>query len=95
MLLISEWSPPPFSIFSMFHLELNGGIQITGSHNPPEYNGFKICINKTTIHGKEIQKIREICEKGKFNKGSGNVDKRSVTLFISWLFKRKPYAGSG
>ncbi len=41
--------PTPLLYFSLFHLEMDGGIQITGSHNPPDYNGFKICLGKTTI----------------------------------------------
>ena len=50
--------PTPLLYFSLHHLDLDGGIQITGSHNPPEFNGFKVCLGKTSIHGKEIQKSR-------------------------------------
>jgi phosphomannomutase/phosphoglucomutase len=52
--------PTPLQYFSLFHLNLDGGIMVTGSHNPPEYNGFKISIGKETIHGKSIQKLKEI-----------------------------------
>jgi len=52
--------PTPLLYFSLFHLPVDGGVQITGSHNPPEFNGFKLCVGKTTIHGKEIQHVREI-----------------------------------
>ncbi|HYA32131.1 MAG TPA: phosphomannomutase/phosphoglucomutase, partial [Thermodesulfovibrionales bacterium] len=41
-------------------LELDGGVMVTGSHNPPEYNGFKLSIGRETIHGAEIQKLREM-----------------------------------
>ena len=78
--------PTPLLYFSMFHLQIDGGIQITGSHNPPEYNGFKICLNKTTIHGEEIQKIRQICEEGKYNADSGSLEKISVTpSYLAYL----------
>ena len=78
--------PTPLLYFSIFHLELDGGIQITGSHNPPEYNGFKICLGKTTIHGDEIQKIREIYEKGEFQKGNGNMEETEViTPYLAYL----------
>ena len=41
---------------------MDGGVEVTGSHNPPEYNGFKICVGKTTFHGEEIQALRELIE---------------------------------
>jgi phosphomannomutase/phosphoglucomutase len=66
--------PTPLLYFSLFHLEVGGGIQITGSHNPPDYNGFKICMQKSTLYGEEIQKIREIAEAGKFRRGKGSAD---------------------
>ncbi|TAL25373.1 MAG: phosphomannomutase/phosphoglucomutase [Nitrospirae bacterium] len=52
--------PTPLQYFSIFHLNLDGGVMVTGSHNPPEYNGFKLSIGKTTIFGKDIQRLREI-----------------------------------
>ena len=70
--------PTPLLYYSIFHLGVDGGIQITGSHNPPEYNGFKICLGKSTIYGKEIQKIREIGESEKFHRGKGKIEKRDI-----------------
>ncbi|MBL7175913.1 MAG: phosphomannomutase/phosphoglucomutase [Desulfobacteraceae bacterium] len=70
--------PTPLLYFSLFHLDLDGGIQLTASHNPPEYNGFKVCLGKTSIHGEEIQKIREIGESGKFYRGKGSVEEIDV-----------------
>ena len=70
--------PTPLLYFSLFHMGLEGGIQITGSHNPPEYNGFKVCLGKTTIYGQEIQKIREIGESGEFYSGQGGVEEKEV-----------------
>jgi phosphomannomutase/phosphoglucomutase len=58
--------PTPLVYFSLFHLEIDGAIQITGSHNPPDQNGFKICVGKTTIHGEDIQELRRIIEAGRF-----------------------------
>ena len=70
--------PTPLLYFSMYHFEVDGGIQITGSHNPPEYNGFKVGLDKTTIYGKEIQKIREIGDSQKFHEGRGSVEEADV-----------------
>lgn len=61
----------PLVYFSMFKLEVDGAVMITGSHNPPEYNGFKLGFNKTTIHGDAIQEVRQILEAGDFISGSG------------------------
>ena len=55
--------PTPLTYFSVFDLNLDGGIMITGSHNPGNYNGFKICVGKDTIHGSQIQEVRGLMEK--------------------------------
>ncbi len=52
--------PTPLLYFSLFQLDVEGGIVVTGSHNPPEYNGLKICVGRDTIHGASIQRLREI-----------------------------------
>lgn len=56
--------PTPLTYFSAFHLDLDGGIMVTGSHNPSDYNGFKVCVGRDTIHGHQIQELREIMERG-------------------------------
>ncbi len=70
--------PTPVFYFSLFHLNRDGGVMITGSHNPPEFNGFKICVGKTTIHGDEIQALRRIVEGGDFVTGKGAVSAREI-----------------
>lgn len=54
--------PTPLTYFSVFHLGLDGGIMVTGSHNPGDYNGFKIGLGKGTLHGNEIQELRRLIE---------------------------------
>jgi len=54
--------PTPLTYFAMHELEVDGGVMITGSHNPPEYNGFKICLGTRTLFGDDIQKIRATIE---------------------------------
>lgn len=63
----------PVCYFSTFELKnVNGAIQVTGSHNPPEYNGFKISVGNSTIFGAEIQKLRVIIEKNEYINGQGS-----------------------
>ncbi|NTW61031.1 MAG: phosphomannomutase/phosphoglucomutase, partial [Nitrospirae bacterium] len=52
--------PTPALYFSLHHLNPGAGIMITGSHNPSEFNGFKLCVGKDTIYGEEIQKVGKI-----------------------------------
>ncbi|MCL5291367.1 MAG: phosphomannomutase/phosphoglucomutase [Actinobacteria bacterium] len=52
--------PTQLLYFSLFHLEVDGGIMITASHNPPEYNGFKVCAGRDTIYGREIQHLKDL-----------------------------------
>ncbi len=70
--------PTPVVYFSIFHLNKEGGIAVTGSHNPPEYNGFKICVGKETIYGKQIQALRTLIENADYEKGSGRIDSYEI-----------------
>ena len=63
--------PTPVNYYSMFKLDVDGAVQITGSHNPPEFNGFKMSFNRKAVYGKSIQEIREIIESGSFETGEG------------------------
>jgi phosphomannomutase/phosphoglucomutase len=63
--------PTPLLYYSVFHLKTDGGVMITGSHNPAEYNGFKVMSGHSTIHGDQIQDVRRIIESGQFASGSG------------------------
>ncbi len=65
--------PTPLLYFAVFHHDLGGGVQITGSHNPPEYNGFKMMVGKDTLHGDDIIEIRNRIEAGVFPTGQGAV----------------------
>lgn len=58
--------PTPLLYFALFNLKVDGGIQITGSHNPKEYNGMKVAAGTSTIHGSEIQKLGKIAMAGGF-----------------------------
>ncbi|MBI1748361.1 MAG: phosphomannomutase/phosphoglucomutase [Acidobacteria bacterium] len=65
--------PTPVTYFSLHHLNLEGAVMITGSHNPPNYNGFKICVGHAAIYGDQIQAVRHIIERGDFISGQGQL----------------------
>ena len=63
--------PTPVNYFSMFELGVFGAVQITGSHNPPEFNGFKMSLERKAVFGEQIQDIRKIMENGDYETGEG------------------------
>jgi phosphomannomutase/phosphoglucomutase len=67
--------PTPALYFSLYHLNPGGGVMITGSHNPAEFNGFKLCVCKDTIYGAEIQKLRQIMDQ---LQGSGEIGQGTI-----------------
>src|SRR5271169_4744473 len=56
--------PTPLLYFSAIKLDADGGVMITGSHNPAEFNGFKTVCGSGTIYGEDIQEVRRIVEAG-------------------------------
>jgi phosphomannomutase/phosphoglucomutase len=70
--------PTPLLYWSLHHLGVEGGIQITGSHNPPEYNGFKMCVGTDSLHGEGIQRLYGLGSSGRFPQGAGAVRNEDV-----------------
>jgi phosphomannomutase / phosphoglucomutase len=60
------------------HWGLDGGLQVTGSHNPPEYNGFKMTLAGRSIFGAAIQELRTMIEGADYESGAGSVEVRPV-----------------
>jgi phosphomannomutase/phosphoglucomutase len=58
--------PTPLLYYALFTLPVGGGVMITASHNPPEYNGFKLCLGKDSMHGEAIQSLKADIDKGQF-----------------------------
>jgi len=82
----------PISYFTTFEVPgVDGAVMITGSHNPPNYNGFKISVGKGTIFGEEIQELRRIIEKGVFIQGKGSEE--TLDIFPQYLEKYKKEFG--
>ena len=63
--------PTPVAYWAQHNLDVVAGIQITGSHNPPEYNGFKLGIGRASIYGNDIQRIYQLAAGGVFPEGNG------------------------
>lgn len=63
--------PTGLLYFGLFTLPVDGGVMITASHNPKEYNGMKVAVGESTIHGHDIQKLMKIAQAGKFPRGKG------------------------
>ena len=64
----------PILYFSLFNVDVDGGVMITASHNPGEYNGIKLCVERDSLFGEGIQRIRKIVEGGDFASGKGTVE---------------------
>lgn len=64
--------PTPLLYYSVQHLGADGGVMITGSHNPAEYNGFKVVSGASTIHGEQIQEVRQMIDAGDLATGTGS-----------------------
>lgn len=70
--------PTPTLYFAAIRLETDGGIQITGSHNPPEYNGFKMIMDGRALYGPAIQRLRERIEGEDFEVGAGGLERHDI-----------------
>jgi phosphomannomutase/phosphoglucomutase len=64
--------PTPVLYYSVFYLQADGAVMITGSHNPAEFNGFKSVCGESTLHGEAIQELRHMIETGDLDRGEGS-----------------------
>ncbi len=70
--------PTPLTYFAAQTLDVHGLCMITGSHNPPEYNGLKIGVGQTTLYGEAIQDVLRMVQKGEFASGAGKVTTHDI-----------------
>jgi phosphomannomutase len=96
--------PSPMLYFATHYLDVDGGVQVTGSHNPADYNGFKLLLNGRSVFGEEIQGIGRRAAAGDWSQGNGSVEEVDIReAYIDRLlegFSGKPFrigwdAGNG
>src|SRR5512146_1804527 len=81
--------PTPLNYWCLHHLPVVGGIQITGSHNPPEYNGFKLSLGSATLHGDGIQRLYALATTERTLPGGGKVgEERVIERYLDDIVKR-------
>ncbi len=81
--------PTPVNYFSMFHLGVFSAVQITGSHNPPEFNGFKLSMNKKPVYGDDIQTLYHLIDKMDFDQGEGTEARFKLLDVYNEMIRKK------
>jgi phosphomannomutase len=76
--VIIGMGPSPMLYFATYYLDVDGGIQVTGSHNPADYNGFKLLLKGRSLFGAEIQALGRRCAAGGWSDGRGRVEEVDV-----------------
>ncbi len=88
--------PTPLLYYALFTLPVSGGVMITASHNPPEYNGFKLCIGKDSMHGDAIQALKADIDKGRFETGQGTVSEHPIIPdYLAYIKKSFAHVKAG
>src|SRR3954468_23921353 len=96
--------PSPMLSFATHYLEVDGGIQVTGSHNPADYNGFKLLLNGRSVFGQKIQALGRRAATGDWSEGNGRTEEVDIReAYVDRLlegFSGRPYrigwdAGNG
>jgi phosphomannomutase len=102
--VMTGMGPSPMLYFATYFLDVQGGIQVTGSHNPANYNGFKLLLKGRSVFGAEIQAIGQRSAHGHWSQGNGTTEEVDIReAYVSRLldgFSGKPYrigwdAGNG
>ncbi len=81
--------PTPANYFSMFHFDVDGAVQITGSHNPPEFNGFKLSYQQGAFYGDQIQDLLGLIKTRNFETGDGKIEKVDIMKPYQSMLKEK------
>lgn len=76
--VLTGMGPSPMLYFATHHLDVDGGIQVTGSHNPADYNGFKLLLKGRSVFGSEIQAIGQRAARGDWSEGRGRTEQVDI-----------------
>ncbi len=71
--------PTPLLYFAVYELDADGGIMVTGSHNPPDHNGFKLMLGKASFFGQQIQELGELAASGDFARGEAGDESHDLS----------------
>ena len=71
--------PTPMTYFAHYHLDTDAVIMVTGSHNPSEYNGFKMVLNKTSFFAEDIQSLQKLIDYNKIELEEGQIINQDIT----------------
>jgi phosphomannomutase len=75
--------PTPMLYFAAYTMNLDGGVMITGSHNPPDFNGFKFTLHRASVFGPDIQELGRLAAAGDYENGAGEV--RELSVFDAYV----------
>ncbi len=84
----------PTFYFARVHWGIDGGVMVTASHNPAEFNGFKLAGGFGTLYGEQIQAVRRRIETGPFHAGRGRVERRDVIPAYTEMLRDKIRLGT-
>jgi phosphomannomutase len=87
--------PSPMLYFATHYLDVDGGIQVTGSHNPADYNGFKLLLKGRSVFGAEIQELGNSAAAGGWSKGNGRVEEVDIRTAYSRTSQARASASAG
>ena len=102
--VLTGMGPSPMLYFATYYLDVDGGMQVTGSHNPADYNGFKMLLKGRSVFGQEIQALGQRSAGGHWSEGNGTIEEVDIReAYVNRLlegFSGKPYrvgwdAGNG
>ncbi|HJP68588.1 MAG TPA: phosphomannomutase/phosphoglucomutase [Sphingomicrobium sp.] len=102
--VLTGMGPSPMLYFATYYLDVDGGLQVTGSHNPANYNGFKLLLKGRSVFGQEIQSIGQRAARGEWSQGTGSTEEVDIReAYVERLlegFSGKPFrigwdAGNG
>src|SRR5690348_1005924 len=92
--VLTGMGPSPMLYFATYYLDVDGGIQVTGSHNPADYNGFKLLLKGRSVFGQEIQGIGKRAASGRWSEGDGTTEEVDIReAYVNRLLEE--FSGKG